>query len=138
MKLLSDKNIPRYFSNQPKIESLELHGFCDASESAYAAVSYIRAIDSTGHPLISLVAKVVPIKRLTIPRLELRGALVLARMLHHLRSLLNIPLGKVHAWTDSTIVLCWMREKPRQLKTFVGNRIAEIVELIPLAPLEPC
>lgn len=115
LKLLSNKHIPRcymYFPKQPKVKSFELHGFCDASETAYAAVAYIRAISSTGQPLTSLITaktKVAPIKRLTIPRLELCGALILARMLHYLKSLFKLPLGKVHAWTDSTIVLCWMK-----------------------------
>ena len=138
LKLLSDKHIPRcYFPISHSVEHLELHGFCDASEAAYATVNYICAIDSTGQPFISLVTaktKVAPVKRLTIPHMELCGALILARMLHQLRSLFfYFPLGRVHTWTDSTIVLCWMKESPRQLKTFVGNCVAEIVELIPFA-----
>lgn len=40
---LSDKQLPRcYFDSAPRA-STELHGFCDTSEAAYAAVVYIRA-----------------------------------------------------------------------------------------------
>ena len=53
---------------------MELHGFCDASEQAYAAVIYLRMMGLDGKIQVSLVTsktKVAPIKRLTIPHLEL-------------------------------------------------------------------
>lgn len=65
---------------------MQLHGFSDASERAYAGVVYLRMHDSEGHVLVALVmskTKVAPIKRITIPRLELCGAHLLAQMLHH-------------------------------------------------------
>ena len=58
-----------------------LHGFCDASEKAYAGMVDIRSIDTFGNVKISRVAtktKVTPIKKLMIPRLELCGAYLLA------------------------------------------------------------
>ena len=51
---------------------MQLHGFCDASEHAYAAVTYLRMTDSTGLVHVALVTcktKLAPIKCLTIPRL---------------------------------------------------------------------
>ena len=60
---------------------IQLHGFSDASERAYAAVVYIRSTYSDGQVEVRLVAsksRVAPIKRQTIPRLELLGALILA------------------------------------------------------------
>ncbi len=113
---------------------MELHGFSDASELAYAAVIYLRLTDTDGTPQISLVtskAQVAPIKRLSIPRLELCGAYVLARLLHYVRQVLEVPLSHVHAWTDSTIVLNWLDGSPKRFKTYVGNRISTIVVLIP-------
>ena len=67
-----------YFPKGVVIESIQLHGFSDASEDAYAGVIYLRLTDSDGNVHISLIiakTKVAPIKRLTIPRLELCGAL---------------------------------------------------------------
>ena len=86
LKLLADKNIPRcYFPKDAKIVSVQLHGFSDASEQAYAGVVYLRMVDSAGGIHTSLVmskTKVAPpIKRLTIPRLELCGARLLAQIL---------------------------------------------------------
>ena len=130
LKLLSNKHLPRcYFPLTVNIVAVELHGFCDASERAYAGVVYIRMIDSTGGIHLSIVAsktKVAPIKRLTIPRLELCGAYLLAQLLHHVQHVFNC----LYAWTDSTIVLSWLVGNPRRFKTFVGNRISYIVELI--------
>lgn len=60
---------------------MELHGFCDASEQAYATVLYLRMMSADGIIEISLVeskTKVAPIKKLTIPRLELCGAHLLS------------------------------------------------------------
>ena len=48
LDLLSEKHIPRcYFhKSSDQITSVQLHGFCDASEDAYAAVVYLRLADS--------------------------------------------------------------------------------------------
>ena len=133
LHLLSEKHIPCcYLDKESHIISMELHGFCDASELAYAAVVYVR-LTTTLNTQVSLViskTKVSPIKRLTIPRLELCGACLLAQ-LHHVRQVLDVPLSQTYAWTDSTIVLNWLDGSPKRFKTYVGNRISMIMELLP-------
>ena len=89
LPLLATKHIPRcYFPADATIAQVQLHGFSDASERAYGAVVYIRTSNRTGDANISLViskTKVAPIKRLSIPRLELCGAQLLAQLMHHVR-----------------------------------------------------
>ena len=134
LHLLSNKHISRYyFDKKSQVASIELHGFSDASENAYAAVVYLRMTDTSGKVRISLVTsktKVAPIKKLTIPRLELCGAYLLAQLLYHVQNIFDVPLNDVYAWTDSTVVLNWLVGNPRRFKTYVGNRVSYIVELI--------
>ena len=121
-----------YFPKVANIVTLQLHGFSDASEMAYAGVVYLRGIDSEGVTHVSLViakTKVAPIKRMTIRRLELCGALIVARLLKHMSGILHIPTENIYAWTDSEVVLGWLRGDPRRFKIFVGNRVSEILEL---------
>ncbi len=135
LSLITGKDVPRcYFLKSVRIQSFELHGFCDASELAYAGVAYLRMSDKNGRVYTSLVSsktKVAPIKRLSIPRLELCGTNLLAKLLFHIKEALNLPMHKVYAWTDSTIVLNWLDGNPRRFKTYVGNQVSCIMELIP-------
>ena len=134
LPLLSNHHISRcYFPKDVKIVSTQLHGFSDASEVAYSSVVYIRMKDSDGNVHVLLViskTKVAPIKHLTIPRLKLCGAQVLARLLHHIQQVHNITSDNLYAWTDSTIVLSWLDGNPRRFKTYVGNRVTGILEHI--------
>ena len=131
MKLLARVHIPRcYFPKDVQVASLQLHGFCNASEDAYSGVIYTRVEETDGKVHIALVTsktRVAPIKRLSIPRLELCGAHLLAKLLSHVRD----TLKDVMAWTDSTIVINWLDGNPRRFKTYVGNRISFIITRIP-------
>ena len=118
--------VPRRF-NKLSGEFLEqLHGFCDASSVAYGVAIYLRAEHEDGSISTSLVtakARVLPVHPVTIPKAELLGAHLLARLLHHTCSVLEIPLCRVFAWTDSEIVLHWIPKAPSQLDRFVANRV---------------
>ena len=80
--------------------------------------------------LITPKTKVAPIKKLTIPWLELCGAHWLSQLLQHLWEVFNLSLAQSYAWTDSTIVLSWLNGDPRRFKTYVCNRVSNIIELI--------
>jgi len=96
-------------------KQVELIGFSDASQKGYAANVYLRVVDQRNVVKVYFIAcktKVAPLKcsdtdpSLTIPRLELCAALLLACLMFHqytvLQSFTNID--RVRAWTDSTIV----------------------------------
>ncbi|CAK1577880.1 unnamed protein product [Parnassius mnemosyne] len=127
---LSKVRIPRWLGTKNNDLAVELHGFCDASKLAYAAVIYLRIIDCSNKVKTSLVVaktRVAPVKQVSIPRLELCGAVLLARLLAETSEVFNISKNEVHAWTDSTIVLAWLNNHPSRWKTFVGNRVTEIL-----------
>ena len=135
LPLLSTHHIARcYYPKEAVIVSTQLLGFSDASEKAYSGIVYLRIEDSSGIIYISLVASkicVAPIKQVTIPRLELNGALILVQLLSHCKELLDLPLSSVFAWTDSTIVLAWIQGNSHRFKVYVGNRVSQIMELVP-------
>ena len=73
-----------YFDNaRDGMTTYCLYGFCDASITAYAAVVYL-VEEAHGCKCSSFVAsktRVVPLKTLTIPRLELMSVVLLARLI---------------------------------------------------------
>ena len=82
---LNDICIPRCLFNYPSscLKSAELHGFSDASEDAYAAAVYLRSVYDDDRVDVNLIAartRVAPMKKQSIPRLELLGATILARL----------------------------------------------------------
>lgn len=107
----------------------EIHGFCDASEKAYGACIYIRSINKENEVLTNLLCsknRVAPLKSISLPKLELCGALLLSRLLKVVKSSLCKEIDNIYLWSDSTITLQWIQTQPHLLKTFVANRVSEI------------
>jgi hypothetical protein len=46
-----------------------------------------------------------PLKVITIPRFELRGAVLLAQLINKVKQAIDINFEKVTLWSDSTLVL---------------------------------
>ena len=96
LPLLSTHCIPRcYCPKEANTVSTQLHGFSDASEKAYSGVVYLRMEDGNGRIYTSLIVSkthVAPIKQITVPRLELNGALILAQLIFFFKKVLDLPL----------------------------------------------
>ncbi|GFT47746.1 integrase catalytic domain-containing protein [Trichonephila clavipes] len=78
----------------PATIRIEIHGFSDASERAYAAVVYIKCFNESGQSQTRLLcskSRVTPLKTLTIPRLELSAALLLSRLVKKVVPILQLP-----------------------------------------------
>ncbi|XP_055527362.1 uncharacterized protein LOC129719983 [Wyeomyia smithii] len=107
----------------------DLHCFADASEAAYGACIYVRSEAIDGRVKVNLLAsksKVSPLKQLSIPRLELRAAELGSRLYEKIAAALEVKFNAVFFWTDSTVVLHWLRFPPRTWKTYVANRVSVI------------
>lgn len=107
--ILNDIRIPRHVIGTSPARR-ELHIFCDASECAYGACIYVRTLnhDST----VTRAFKVAPLKPVSVPRLELCGALCGARLYSKIRESLNFTFDNIIFWSDSMIVLGWLRMAP--------------------------
>jgi hypothetical protein len=128
---LGSITIPRFaFDHFDYSESCPIHTFCDASKSAYAAAVFVRTAGRDGVSVQLLMAKsrVAPAKASTIPRLELLGCLIGARLCNVATDSLKEDKIKKYYWTDSTTALAWIRRND-EWGTFVGNRVKQINEL---------
>lgn len=131
---LKHVNIPRCLFHKKKPIRIELHGFADASLLAYAACVYLHVSysDKTASSrLICSKSRVSPLRTISLPRLELCGALLLARLIDKVSAIFNnmLTFEFVNLWTDSEIVLCWLSAHPSKWSIFVANRTAEIQRL---------
>ncbi|XP_065094958.1 uncharacterized protein LOC135715992 [Ochlerotatus camptorhynchus] len=109
--------------------SYEIHGFADASSLAYGACVYVRSLFSNGSAkmkLLSSKSKVAPLHDLSTPRKELCAALLLTRIIQRIIPAMQMEFRDVVLWSDSQIVLAWMKRSANRLKIFIRNRIHEI------------
>ncbi|GFX05048.1 uncharacterized protein TNCV_3439121 [Trichonephila clavipes] len=109
------------------LEVIEIHGFADASERCYGAAVYCKSKHLKSETLVRLItskSRVAPIKSLTIPRLELCVAVLLAKLVKRVVAALQLETAELYLWLHSMIVLAWLRKEPMDLKTFVQNRVA--------------
>ena len=126
----------KYFTLSPN-KPIYLHVFADASMKAYGAVAYLQ-IDGK---VAFVMAKscVAPLKNLTLPRLELKAAVVATQLATCIVDALLTHLThiRVKLWSDSQIVLHWIfSNKP--LKQFVANRVQVIHDLFPASSWSYC
>ena len=107
-------------------EEVDLHLFSDTSAAAYSTVAY--AVSSlNGTPVSHLLlakSKVSPIKELTIPRLELMGALLSSRLCKFIESAFQglLIIKTITCWCDNQITLQWLHST-KQLLIFIQNRV---------------
>ncbi|GBL87074.1 hypothetical protein AVEN_218769-1 [Araneus ventricosus] len=74
-------------------------------------------------------SRLAPLKKLRLPRSELLGVLISARMGHYLQD--TFPMLKrenIFYWSDSQICVHWIKGKADDWKQFVRNRVSEIRE----------
>ena len=132
LPLLQEVKIPRCLKDRNrKVRSVTLHTFSDASEKAYPAAVYSRQEYEDGAITTRLVAsktRLAPVKAVSIPSLELMGALIGLRLTTQVCSALEIATDDVTYWVDRLNVGFWIRGQSREYKPFVAHRVGEIHE----------
>lgn len=116
----------------PDYTDMQIHGFCDASNTGYGACLYVRSSNRHNEVrcrLFCAKSRVAPLKTVTIPRLELCGALLLAKLYREIYQASGLSPSKTILWSDSTIALHWIKTQPHLLKTYVSHRVAQIQEI---------
>jgi hypothetical protein len=129
---INEIKIDRWIKYSPESTNMSIQGFCDASELAYAAVVYLRIETNKFHcKLLAAKAKVAPLNKQTLPRLELMAAVLLTKLVKKTIKAMNITNVPITAWSDSKIALDWIASHPSNWKTFVANRTSLIHNTIP-------
>ena len=75
-------------------------------------MSYLKISDTNSHVRISFVmgkSRLAPLKPMTIPRLELCGAVLAARLHEVFTRETDLKIDKVFFWCDSMTVLGYIR-----------------------------
>ena len=115
-----------------KPTEIQLHGFCDSNEKAYGESLYLLFVNQQGKVTTKLLCSeltVAPVKKITLPRLELCGALLLAQLIQKTVPAVNLKIDRILLLTDSTNVLSWLATSASKWKIFVANRVSQIQEL---------
>lgn len=107
----------------------ELCIFSDASEMAIAAVVYIRLTDSFGSQRLGFMlgkAKLAPKHGHTIPRLELCAAVLATELYETVRDEIDMDFDRVQFYTDSKVVLGYIRNETKRFFIYVEHRVDRI------------
>ena len=110
----------------------DIHGFADASGKAYGACLYLVCTTAAGFKTARLLcskSKIALLDEMSIPRMELCAASLLARLVVKALTAMKLSINKVLLYSDSQNVLSWLRKSPHQLETFQRNRVIEINRL---------
>lgn len=116
LHLLSDYKVKRYIKPHDFEHpvSTQLHHFGDASESGFGTVSYLRLMNKSNTVHSSFImgkARVVPLKPVTIPRLELTAATAAVRIDWTMQEEIELQLEPSVFWINSTSVLIYIKNE---------------------------
>ncbi|XP_047139129.1 uncharacterized protein LOC124815033 [Hydra vulgaris] len=127
--------IPRWYNNNYSnhVVDLSLHGFSDASNIAFGCCIYLLCSFDDEHKICSLItakSRIAQIKNTSIPRLELKAALLLAETMSTVKRDLYpvLKFKQIVCWCDSTIIFLFTSATPRAL----------FLDLVPDTSAESC
>lgn len=113
--ILSTLKLPRVYNmNGTNVVNISLHVFADASVDGYGMCAYLRFVHACGRISCCFVigrSTSAPVRPMSIPRLELQAATLSVRMYKVLMNELTLTLNDVLFWTDSQVVLQYIRNE---------------------------
>lgn len=107
----------------------DLHAFTDASLEAIGFVIYLRSVNGAGKVHVAFLlgnSKVAPRTASSVPRLELSAALEVSQAVQEIVGQLDRVPGEIYFYTDSQVVMGYLRNKERRLKRYAARRLALI------------
>ena len=129
LNTLKDFKVPRALTLSNEIKNIQLHAFCDASTLGFVSVVYLRVTYATDVVVVNFVSsRVAPLRPVTVPKLDLQGAIVALRLVKFIKSSLRITINQIFYWSDSKTVLRWIFSKTCRFQTFFANRVSGILE----------
>ncbi|XP_068738691.1 uncharacterized protein [Montipora capricornis] len=140
---VSEMTVSRYYfpEEERRVKFATLHRYGDASKGAHCAVVYLCIETEDGYKtsLIASKSRVTSSWPMSIPRIELLAALILARFISSVQETLAqvLNIREVFCWTDSITVFYWIRSN-KKYKQFVQNRKNEIHKLIDVKSWRHC
>ncbi|XP_060665760.1 uncharacterized protein LOC132798060 [Drosophila nasuta] len=132
LKVLNTIKVPRHVYSGKIPVTAEIHTFVDDSEKAYGTAVYIRATYKDKRRMIQLLcakSHLAPINTITLPRLELKAAVLGAQLTSKINEDLAMKNASTYYWSDSRIVLSWINCSSSIRDKFVATRVATIHEL---------
>ena len=110
-------------------QRFELLILADGSQSAFCALIYLRQELAAGTFACRLVAgktRVAPTRKISVPRMELMGAVTAVRLAETVSRGLRLEITRKYFFTDSSAVLGMIRSPSGSFNEFVGTRVGEI------------
>jgi hypothetical protein len=129
---LKNISIPRNVDTHKEIHLRELHCLTDASMQAMCACVYLRTVYQNNEIEVRLLmakTRVAPIKTQTLPRLELIGCVMGARLSEYVSREIKFDPKATIFWSDSKTALQWINKEAASWKCFVAARVRQIQEL---------
>ncbi|XP_037931719.1 uncharacterized protein LOC119666509 [Teleopsis dalmanni] len=111
MPIFVNISVPRCYSPYITESScdVQIHTFVDASEFAYAAVSYFRIKDKYGVStrIVAAKTKVAPMRPMSIPKMKLQAAVIGTWLMNTICKVHTFDIKKRFIWSDRKALKRW-------------------------------
>ena len=128
---LENVSVPRCYhpNGFGKIVRREIHAFSDATKDAIGASIYLQLFNDRGEISTTLLfgqSKVAPAQTTSIPRLELCAAVLASQVVDKIVKEIDMEINEVTFYTDSRVVLGYIRNESWRFYVYVANRVQTI------------